>query len=477
MELITYRITLDTYKNGIQRTLQGFETDDKMSRRISINLVAGSDTIELPPNNVVAMMYVTSPNASEPSVNACEIHGNTVIYDAESITEAGITEMQLKILTTSPRGAKKVLVAPRFAVEVSLSGTADDKVEQTEKFTALENAIAKAEEIYNSRIVGVGIRKDCVFVVRYADGTIYESESLNEALHNGNALLSESYAIGGTGIREGEDTDNSKYYSDVSHSASEDANRLYDESHDLLNESKLHSIYTYFKMNFETGELGYITPYCKFSINKETGELEIDKDQTYTPEDVILSRADGIIRELTEEYGSKIEDNTREIKNISDSVKENISKINDNKNNIDDNSKKINSLSENLELNYASSEYVNRNFVSILEADNYVSQRRFEYCEMEFTDLQASDSGLIECYMDYPGGFDKDNCIVIGLMTKDIMSKFWRTVFFTLIDPPTIKTLNPTVAFMEEGIKVTFGITGQGKKDSISVRILLYKFE
>lgn len=470
MELITYRVTLDTYKNGIQRTLQGFETADKMSRRISINLVAGGDTIELPPNNVVAMMYVTSPNASEPSVNACEIHGNTVIYDVEPITEAGITEMQLKILTTSPRGAKKVLVAPRFAVEVSLSGTADDKVEQTEKFTALENAIAKAEEIYNSRIVGVEIRKDCVFVVRYADGTIYESESLNEALHNGNALLSESYAIGGTGIREGEDTDNAKYYSNVSHSASEDANRLYDQSHDLLNESKLHSIYTYFKMNFETGELGYITPYCKFSINKETGELEIDKDQTYTPEDVILSQADGIIRELTEEYGSKIEDNEKKIKDISDSVKENNSQI-------DNNKESIKSLSENLELNYGSVDYISRNFVSINDAKWYMDKKRFEYCEMEFTNMQADSSGLMECYMDFPGGFDKDNCIVIGIMSKNLTSSLWKTVFAPISDSLNGWTLNPTVSFTDDGIKITLSFPGNQKKDSISFRILLYRFD
>ena len=37
MEKIIYRLTLDTHKNGIQKTLQGFETADKIARRIAIN--------------------------------------------------------------------------------------------------------------------------------------------------------------------------------------------------------------------------------------------------------------------------------------------------------------------------------------------------------------------------------------------------------------------------------------------------------
>ena len=295
MERITYRITLDAHRNGIQRTLQGFETSDNMARRISIHLVADGDTFELPMAGVVALMYVTTPHAKDPDIHQCLIDENTIIYDAEPIVEEGITEMQLKLIETSTGGANKVLIYPRFAVEVSKSNTDDGDVTQTQTFTALENAIAKADAIYSSRIVRVVIEDDCTFKVHYADGTVYENDYFREAMYNGNALLSQSYAVGGARVREGEETDNSKYYSNVSRSASEDANRMYEESHELLNESKLNANYTYFQMNFETGELGYVSTNTKFSINKETGNLETDRNEAYTPEEVIMSNVDAFI--------------------------------------------------------------------------------------------------------------------------------------------------------------------------------------
>lgn len=295
MERITYRITLDAHRNGIQRTLQGFETADNMARRIAINLVAGSDTFDLPMTNVVAMMYVTTPSAKETSINECVIDGNTIIYDVIPITEEGITEMQMKVIATSPEGARTVIVSPKFAVEVTESGTDDGSVTQTTTFTALEQAIAKADGVYNSRIIRVVIETDCVFKVYYADGTVYENDYFKEAMYNGNALLSQSYAVGGAGVRADEDTDNSKYYSNVSRSASEDANRMYEESHELLNESKLHVNYTHFQVNFETGELGYVSANTNFSIDKETGNLETDRNEAYTPEEIIASNVDAFI--------------------------------------------------------------------------------------------------------------------------------------------------------------------------------------
>ena len=131
MERIVYHKTLDVHKNGIQFTLQGFETADKMARSIEISLMASGDTIDLPLERVVAMMYVTTPNATEPSINECTIKGNTIIYDVLPINEEGITEMQIKLIETSVGGAKGILATPKFAVEVLQSNTEDEKVEQT----------------------------------------------------------------------------------------------------------------------------------------------------------------------------------------------------------------------------------------------------------------------------------------------------------------------------------------------------------
>ncbi len=182
MEKITYRKTLDVHKNGIQFTLQGFETNDNMSRRIEISLMASGDTYDLPLEGVVALMYITTPNADEPSIEECTIKDNTIVYDVLPIVEEGITEMQLKLIGTNYDGATAVLVAPRFTVEVAESNADDVDAEQSTSFSALENAAAKASYVYNSRLVRIEFDDTCVFKAYYADGTVYESDELRRLL-------------------------------------------------------------------------------------------------------------------------------------------------------------------------------------------------------------------------------------------------------------------------------------------------------
>lgn len=307
MERITYRITLDTHKNGIQRTLQGFETADNMARRIAVNLVAGSDTYEIPLDHVVAMVYVTTPNATEPSINECIIEDNTIIYDVLPIVEEGITEMQIKLIETRANGAKSVLLAPRFAVEVTESGSDDSGAEQTTTFTSLENAISKAKEVYDSRLIRVEITEDCTFRAYYADGTFYENFALHEALYNGNALLSESYAHGGTGIREGEDTDNSKYYSNISLSATKQVENISKEAVQILEQARLQTSFTMFDVDFESGELEYMSANYNFDVNEETGNLDVEGNGEYNPEKLIGDIVDEFVDEKSAEIDRQIE--------------------------------------------------------------------------------------------------------------------------------------------------------------------------
>lgn len=182
MEKIIYRKTLDVHKNGIQFTLQGFETADNLSRRIEINLMASGDTYELPLEGVVALMYITSPNAKEPSIEECTIKDNTIIYDVLPIVEEGITEMQIKLIGVGVDGAKRVLAAPRFAAEVLLSNTDDESAVQNTSFTALENAVAKASAVYNIRLTKLEVDENCIFRAYYADGTIYETDAIQKML-------------------------------------------------------------------------------------------------------------------------------------------------------------------------------------------------------------------------------------------------------------------------------------------------------
>ena len=279
MERITYRKTLDVHKNGVQFLLQGFQTADNMSRVIEISLMASGDAIDFPLERVVAVMYVTSPGATEPSINKCTIVDNKIVYNVLPITTEGITKMQLKLIETSIEGAKSVLASPEFAVEVSESEMGDEDENPVTSYTALENCIAKAESAYNSRLKRIELTQDCIFRAYYVGETedhetIYETDILQKLFLNGNVLLSESYAHGGTGVRTGEDTDNSKYYSNVSKSEALNAKNIMENSQDILDEVRLHGAYTTFSVNFDTGEVEYVSPSFDFKVNSETGELE-----------------------------------------------------------------------------------------------------------------------------------------------------------------------------------------------------------
>ncbi len=286
MERITYQRTLDVHKNGIQFTLQGVETGDNLSRVVEISLMASGDAIDFPLENLLPIMYVTTPKATEPSIIECTIKDNTVVYEVLPIVEEGITEMQLKLIETSPEGAKRVLVAPRFAVEVTKSNANDGSAIQKSEFTALETAVAKAKAVYDKRFLRMELDSDCIFKAYYADGTIYETDLLKELFHKGESILSQSYARGGTGVRANEDTDNSMYYCNVSKSASLRAKETIENSEAILEEVRLHGVYTAFKVDFESGEVEYVSPTYKFKINVETGALETDGG-AYTFEDEI----------------------------------------------------------------------------------------------------------------------------------------------------------------------------------------------
>lgn len=286
MERIIYRKTLDLHKSGVQFTLQGFQTADNMARTLELSLMASGDTIDLPLEQLMAVMYVTTPNATEPSINECTIKDNTIVCDVLPIVEAGITKVQLKLIETNPEGARRVLATPEFAIEVSKSNTNDESATQITTFTALETALAQAKGVYDSRVTRIVLSQDCVFSVYYADGTVYTNDALRDVVVNGESLIAKSYARGGTGVRAGEDTDNAMYYSNASKSSSIEANTAMENSLELLEEVRKHGVYTAFSFNFEKGELEYVSPMYKFKIDEETGKLVVT-NETYTFEETI----------------------------------------------------------------------------------------------------------------------------------------------------------------------------------------------
>lgn len=329
MELITYRKTLDVHKNGVQFTLRGFETADKMSRVIEISLMASGDTVDFPLERLVAVMYVTTPSAKEAVMHDCEIVDNKIVYNVLPIVEEGITTMKLKLIETGPEGARRVLATPKFEVEVVDSGIRDDGpgVDSTFEenhtgdkinpgFTALENFIAKAEVAYGKRLERIELDSQCIFKAWFADGTTYETTLLRDLFVRGDVKLATSYAVGGTGLRSDEDIDNAKYYSKVAESEALSAKNIMENSEDVLSQVRQHGVYTAFRVDFNTGEVEYVSPHYHFNIDKTTGELNAE-EQTYTFIEEISRvvvewlASKGIVLEdlkaISEEHTNKIE--------------------------------------------------------------------------------------------------------------------------------------------------------------------------
>ena len=79
------------------------------------------------------------------------------------------------------------------------------------------------------------------------------------------------------------------YYSNVSKSEALNAKDIMKNSEEVLEEVRLHGVYTAFSVNFETGEVQYVSPSFNFKINKETGELEAEgKVYDFHPEVIRL---------------------------------------------------------------------------------------------------------------------------------------------------------------------------------------------
>ncbi len=287
MDKVIYRITLEATKTGVQKKLQGFWTGEGQARQIVISLVAGSAPVNIPAENVVAVMYVSKPGVNGPCINPCVIDGNTIVYDvlAADVDTAGMVGMQMKLVAGGADGAEAVLLSPEFALEVSQSRTGDAAAEQTATFTALEDALVKAQAAYAGSIQSITVTPDYMFVATYYDGTVYESDCLKVPVElavssakkaeetTQYAAVSKSYAVGDTGTRGGEDTDNAKYYNQSAQNARVATMQYMQATQSFRDEVMQHSMYTVFSLDFETGNLMYESQVYEFSIDYETGNL------------------------------------------------------------------------------------------------------------------------------------------------------------------------------------------------------------
>lgn len=173
MDKINYRIILDAHKGGVQKVLRGFFTGDVAARTIAVSINASGVSCKFGVGTT-AIMYVTKENGVT-NYGACEVVDNTVYYNVlQADTDcAGIVEMQLKVVNEGT-----VLYAPMFALEVQESKASDTIAETTPQFSALEAMVAKAQMVYDTRLLSIELKDDFTFVANYADGSKYESDAL-----------------------------------------------------------------------------------------------------------------------------------------------------------------------------------------------------------------------------------------------------------------------------------------------------------
>lgn len=186
MNKLTYRFSLDTHKNGVQRTLQGFESSDSLSTVLEIGLTENGKTYELPDNAVYAVLYVKKPSGLV-DMESVVFEGNTLVCELSETTlqNEGITECQLRLLD----GANKAIVSPRFEIEVWKSIVSPDeeaKGDDKNTFERLEQAIIDAGKARGSAIISVDFKdkssEDYTLVFEKEDGTAYEVDGLTELM-------------------------------------------------------------------------------------------------------------------------------------------------------------------------------------------------------------------------------------------------------------------------------------------------------
>lgn len=181
MEKIIYRKTLDMFKGGTQFVLQGVQTADNIAREVEISLASGGDSYDLPLSGVTACAYITDAKGNVSLVD-CTIRNNAVSFCVPKITEAGVAEVTIKIIGTSLTGATQIIAAPKFSIEVWDSGLNDEDIANTPTFSKLENALARTEAVYDTRLLRIGIDEQLVFTAEYADGTSYVSTAIRDGI-------------------------------------------------------------------------------------------------------------------------------------------------------------------------------------------------------------------------------------------------------------------------------------------------------
>lgn len=268
--IITYITTDLTTNNNFNyvRAVQG----DNQTRYVHITLLDNQIPYNL--SDIEPVLRGDKPDGTT-IFNHCEISDDGEIIvelTSQILASAGTGKYEIALYKTN--GQNEVLTSFPFNIYVSPASFNVDNITSSNEFTELSGIIKNIDTINQNVESAKDSAKNAELSANQAATSAADaSDSASQAgLSAADALssseLSKSWAIGETGMREGEDTDNSKYYSQLSsdhmdttksymdmtevyknetallqESASDSANAASDKAADALNYAELSKSY------------------------------------------------------------------------------------------------------------------------------------------------------------------------------------------------------------------------------------------
>ena len=242
------KLSLDFNKNEVK--IIGINQYDVNSRSVKITCTEnGIPVIINSSTHTAQLKLMTSKNHMFLNRDCCEIQSDGTIlvtFEQSMMYDAGKAAAQ--ILITSNTNEGELLSTVQFGVVVRDSVFDDETYikdydeysELSELLTELRSAVAHVDEYVERAETAADESEDSATLSQsYAvggtgtrpgedtDNAKYYSEHVGAE-----ATESESWAVGGTGTRTGEDTDNSKYYSEQSSDYADDAHGWCDNKGD-----------------------------------------------------------------------------------------------------------------------------------------------------------------------------------------------------------------------------------------------------
>lgn len=148
MERIVYKFTLDVTKIEPQKMLTGLWRGESKSRQLRISLKNGKTPITFDGQTETVSMFVRKPSDESPSVNACTLEGNTIVYDIlqSDVSETGVISFTLKI-NFYPDNAPAIAYAATFEAQVCDPNCDESHVPSQPTYTALDELLTEVQEI------------------------------------------------------------------------------------------------------------------------------------------------------------------------------------------------------------------------------------------------------------------------------------------------------------------------------------------